>query len=173
MRTNRMKKYGFIAAAVILAFIACSCSKSSGPVVAEGSAPDFSLNDLSGKNLRLSDLKGSVVMIEFWATWCPPCRDSVPELNNLYQKYKDRGFVLLGLSVDTGRDAQSTVNSFVKEFNITYPVLIDKSDVKALYGVYSVPTTYLIDRNGNVVNSHIGFAPGSGELLAQEIEKIL
>lgn len=158
---------------VALALFALSCSKTKGHASIGDRAPDFTLRDLNGNKIQLSELTGKVVMVEFWATWCPPCRESIPEMKDVYEKYKDRGFVLLGISIDKGKNAPVEVSSFVKEHSVTYPVLIDDSDVNASYSVSSIPTSFIIDKEGKIVSKRTGFIPGLGGEISKEIEALL
>jgi thiol-disulfide isomerase/thioredoxin len=114
-----------------------------------------------------------VVLVEFWATWCPPCRESVPELNEVYEKYKGKNFELLGISVDKGGDASSSVRAFVKEHAVLYPVLLDERNVNNLYEVSGIPAMFIIDKEGKVVKKFTGFIPGLGEILSKEVEGLL
>ena len=117
-------------------------------------APDFELVTLKGKKVKLSDFKGKVVLLNFWATWCPPCREEMPIFKRVYRKYKEKGFEILAVSTDTD---PRVVKRFVKEFGIEFPVLIDKEGkVMRLYQVQGLPTSFLIDREGRVVKVRLG-----------------
>lgn len=113
---------------------------------------DFTLTDLQGKAWHLADLRGNVVLVNFWATWCPPCRKEMPDLQALYDKYKDQGFVVLSIS-DEGA---AKVAPFIKERNITYPVLLDPGrKVSELYQVEGIPKSFVYDREGRLVAQSI------------------
>lgn len=159
---------------LIVLLIACTAAFVVGceetPTVRKVSGKDFTLNDLDGNPVRLSDYKGKVVMLEFWASWCAPCRQSVPELKTLNEKYKDRGFSLIAISLD---ENPKKVREFVEEFDIHYTVVIDNRDVNAAYGVNSIPTTFILDREGNIASKRLGFGRGLYEALAEEIEELL
>lgn len=171
---NGSAKRFFMAMCVAaIAIFIVSCKKEENKVFEEGKAPDFTLSDIHGNLVKLSALRGKVVLVEFWATWCPPCRDSVPGLNKLYAKLKGRNFELLAISVDEGKDASSNVGSFAKEQMIIYPVLLDDQKVNRRYDVSGIPVMFLIDKDGRIVNKHIGFIPGLAESLSREIEAIL
>ena len=124
-------------------------SETSAPVsgLPQGQvAPDFALNGLDGRTVRLSDLRGQVVLVNLWATWCPPCRAEMPDLAAVYLAYKDQGFVILG--VDDQERAQ-TVSDFVARSPVPYPILLDPdSRVSRAYGVSYLPASFLIDRRG-------------------------
>ncbi len=120
-------------------------------------APAWELKDLDGKPVKLSDFKGKVVLLNFWATWCPPCREEVPALIALQNKYKDQGLVVIGLSVDQGGPA--AVKSFAKRMKINYPIVLGDEKTAAAYGnVQVIPTTFFIDRAGDIVGEREGGA---------------
>lgn len=112
-------------------------------------APSFELPDVNGKKYSLSDSKGKVILINFWATWCGPCKAEMPSLNNLFNTFKDEGFVVLAVSVDS---SEKPVLAFLKDKAITLPVLMDKEQDVYFdqYGVLGLPTSFLIDRDGIV-----------------------
>ncbi len=120
-------------------------------------APDFSLKTLDGPVIQLSDLKGKAVLINLWATWCPPCRLEMPTIQAAYQKYKDRGLVILAINF-TAQDNFSDVSTFVKELKLTFPVLLDTTgDVSAgLYAMHSLPMSFFIDSQGIIRNIQFG-----------------
>lgn len=138
-----------------------------------GIAPDFILKDLYGKDVKLSGYTGKVVLLEFWATWCPPCRASVPDLVGIQEKYKNNGFVILGISVDEGRDINAKLFEFFKEYKINYPVLIGNENVANAYNVKGIPVTFLISKEGKIVNYYTGYSDSFAELISQEIDKII
>jgi peroxiredoxin len=119
-------------------------------------APDFSLQDLKGRPVQLSKLKGKVVAVNFWATWCGPCRAEIPGFVKAYEKYQSKGLEIVGISMDrVGKDA---VHEFVKKNGITYPVAIDMSQTPQKYGgVSGIPTTFIVDREGKVAKQHVGY----------------
>ena len=117
-------------------------------------APDFTLKDSSGAEIRLSDYKGKVVLLNFWATWCPPCRAEMPWFAEFDQKYKDRGFAVIGVTMDSVWPEVASVLADLK--NIHYPVVAGDEDVAKLYGVDSLPMTLLIDGDGRIKISHTG-----------------
>lgn len=168
---NRLIRIVFIALMALL--VLSSCTKGKKQAIKGEEAPDFTLNDTNGSNVHLSDLRGKVVLIEFWATWCPPCRESIPAMNEIYKRYNEKGLVILGISVDKGQNVVEDLRAFVREYSILYPVLIDSKNVNNLYGVYSIPTTFLIDKEGKVVLKNIGFSPELEDKLSKEIERLL
>ncbi len=116
-------------------------------------APDFKLRTLDGKEVSLSDYRGKVVLINFWATWCPPCREEMPLFKRVYERYKNKGFEILAVSTDTSIDP---VKKFVKEYKLDFPVLLDTDNISSLYGIQGLPTSFLIDREGKIVKVRLG-----------------
>jgi len=149
-----------------LAITACDTE----PKKIKGMAADFTLKDLNGKDVSLSDFKGKVVMLDFWATWCPPCVKAVPELIALHEKYKADGFEVIGISMD---HSVGDAKNFVKDKSIPYTVLMTSSRVEKQFGVVNIPVTFLIDRSGKVVKKHLGFAPGVGKQIEKEIRLLI
>lgn len=135
-------------------------------------APDFTLNTLDGSEITLSALRGKIVIINIWTTWCPPCRAETPALQNSYEQYKDAGVVILGVDL-TNRDTISDVKNFVREFKLTYPILLDvEGKVAVLYQNTALPSTYFVDREGIIRTVMIG-GPMSETFIQSKIETIL
>ncbi len=121
-------------------------------------APDFSLKDLDGKTVRLSDSKGKVRLVDFWATWCAPCREEIPQFKELYAQYKDRGFELIGIAMDD--EGAKIVRPFVEKYQIPYTNLLGSEDVeKAFGGILGYPSAFFIDGDGKIVDSYVGGVP--------------
>jgi peroxiredoxin len=118
------------------------------------SAPDFNLSDSKGASIRLSDYKGRVVLLDFWATWCHGCKTEIPWYMEFQNKYKARGLAVIGVSMDD--DGWKSVRPFLQENKLNYPVVIGTEDLGKLYGVESMPVTLLIDRDGKIADSHSG-----------------
>lgn len=121
-------------------------------------APDFALKDVNGNTVHLSDYRGKVVVLNFWATWCPPCRKEIPDFMDLQKTYGDQGVQFLGVSLDEG--GLPTVQNFLKSNPITYPILIGEKAMVAKYGeMNAIPVTYFIDRKGVIRNHYVAMRP--------------
>ncbi|MFA6961392.1 MAG: TlpA disulfide reductase family protein [Opitutaceae bacterium] len=128
-------------------------ARSALPVL--GKAPDWKLKDVDGHEVKASDFKGKVVVIDFWATWCPPCRKEIPDYITWQKKYADRGLVILGFSVDELTPAE--VKAFGVKMKMNYPILMaDGDDAGAFGGVQALPTAFVIDREGNIRYTKVG-----------------
>ena len=161
-RSRRLKRLA-LAALLVLGAASCARPGTEGTTTAakgaEGTAaPAFTLPDISGAQVASSDFKGKVVVLDFWATWCPPCREEIPHFVNLQAKYREQGLQIVGLSLDAG--GAKDVKPFAEENDVNYPMLIANDDVaKAFGGVTMIPTTFILDRNGTIVKRFIGATP--------------
>jgi len=147
---------------------------SSSPSPREGFlAPDFTLDTLDGSKITLSELRGKIVVINMWATWCPPCRAETPALEKSYEQYKDSGVVILGVDL-TNQDSLSDVQSFVQEFKLTYPILLDRdgSVSNTLYQIKGLPSTFFVNREGIIRTAVVG-GPMSETFIRSKIEAML
>jgi peroxiredoxin len=121
-------------------------------VVAGHLAPDFELKDINGKMVKLSDFRGKAVVLNFWATWCPPCKTEIPWFEDLQDKYGNQGLAIVGVALDDASDKE--IAEFAKDMKMNYPVLIGKEETSDLYGgVEALPTTFYIDRSGKIMTS--------------------
>jgi peroxiredoxin len=135
-------------------------------------APDFTLKTTDQQMITLSELKGQAVLVNYWATWCPPCRTEMPTIEKLYREYRDQGFIVLGLN-STIQDNQEATTSFIKEYNLTFPIPLDElGEVSRTYQIRSLPTSFFINRNGTINEVVVG-GPMSEALLRTRIEDIL
>lgn len=118
-------------------------------------SPDFTFSDLNGVKVSLAAYRGKVVMVNIWATWCPPCRQEMPSMQRLYEKFKGENFEILAVSIDSeGREA---VAPFMRKMNLTFPALLDPGEtIRPLYGITGVPESFIIDKKGIVVEKIIG-----------------
>jgi len=153
--TSRVKSRVVVALLALAAVLAPGVATGEDPVAALSlirpkpakDAPDFELPTPDDRVIRLGDLKGKVVFLNFWATWCEPCREEMPSMERLHLNYKDRGLAVVAVSVDS--QGASVVKPFVKKFGLTLPIGLDpKMAVRERYGVWAVPSTFLIDREG-------------------------
>ncbi|MBE0432862.1 TlpA family protein disulfide reductase [candidate division WOR-3 bacterium] len=144
----------------VLVMIVTTCGSADQAQSGESKLTDFSLPALDGSQVKLSDYKGQVVIIDFWATWCPPCKNSIPTFIRLYDKYHGQGFTVLGI----GLDDEAALRKFANEMTIPYPVLVGNNDIGKAYGVTGIPKTIFIDKKGKIRKTQVGYAP---ELEAQ------
>ena len=156
-------------AGLVFSVFAASSLASSG--LAGQPAPDFALKSSSGQNLRLSEYRGDVVMINFWATWCGPCRQEMPHLEALYQRYNSLGFTLLGVNVEADPKG---AEAWLAETPVSFPILLDsQNDVTKLYDVVAMPSTVLVDRTGNIRYVHHGYKPGYEDDYQTQIRELI
>ena len=136
-----------------------------------GPAPDFTLESRDGGSVTLADLKGDVVMINFWATWCKPCREEMPHLEALHQRYSSLGFTLLGVNVE---DDAHGATKFLAETPVSFPILYDKTnEISKLYDVVAMPSTVLVGRDGTMRFIHHGYKPGYENEYQTQIRALL
>ncbi|HEY6011119.1 MAG TPA: TlpA disulfide reductase family protein [Nitrospirota bacterium] len=163
-----MKKVTIILVLVIAALIECT-SNNNKSGHSTSTTTDFTLEDINGHPVSLSDYKGKVVVLEFWATWCPPCRASVPGLIKLNTAYKDKGLVVLAVSMDEG--GWDDVKSFVRQNGINYSVLKGTEDVAVQYQVRTIPMLLVLNKEGKISKQYLGF--GNDEELEKDIKAYL
>lgn len=134
-------------------------------------APDFVLTDLKGTTVQLSDFKGKIVLVNFWATWCPPCQVEMPHMQNIFQDFKAKDVVILGVNMTLTEENLEDVQTFVNEQQLTFPIVMDeKSDVVQTYQVVAYPTTYLLDTEGVILEKFQGAI--SYEIMEKYISRI-
>ncbi|MDF1782336.1 MAG: TlpA disulfide reductase family protein [Alcanivoracaceae bacterium] len=160
---NKKLSWLFIASLFLSGWL--SAAEVSGP------AKDFTLKSTDGSNVKLSELRGEVVMINFWASWCGPCRQELPLLDAIYKEYKDYGFTLLGVNVDEKKEA---ADKLLTQIPVTFPVLYDPtSSVTELYDVDAMPSTILVDRDGNMRYLHRGYKPGYEKHYDEQVKALV
>jgi len=156
---------------IALGLAALVASAGAAAALVTKPAPDFTLPSAAGPNLRLQEQRGQVVMLNFWATWCGPCRREMPHLDRLYEKYRAAGFVLLGVNVD--EDQRNAVGVSTK-LGLHFPVLFDTTQrVSRLYDLSTMPSTVLIDRDGRVRYVHLGYKDGFEDTYDKQIAELL
>jgi len=133
-------------------------------------ADDFTLKTIEGKQVSLSDYKGKSVFLNFWATWCTPCRSEMPSMEKLYQKFKDKDFIMLAVNL---QEKSEQISKFMKDNKLTFPALIDKGEVGNKYGVSSIPTTLFIDKHGKMIGRAVGSRDWGSEETFKLIEALL
>ena len=168
-----IRKLMFFTGTVLIIFLFnFGCCNEAG---AGSMAPEFSLPDLSGRMISLEEHRGSVVILDFWATWCPPCRMSIPELVKLQEKYGETGLVILGLSMDNPRQVtDEKLQAFKEKNNINYIILrVNEKVIKDYFKTTSVsiPTMFVIDREGKIRDKLVGFKPNAVEKSLNEVIK--
>jgi peroxiredoxin len=135
-------------------------------------APDFELQTTTGETVKLSDLRGQAVLVNLWATWCPPCRAEMPAIEKVYNEYKDDGLVVLAINM-TYQDDPSNISPFINEYGLTFPILLDEtSETANAYQLRSLPSSYFIGRDG-IINEVIIGGPMAEALLRTRVEEIL
>ena len=172
---------------LILAVAMAACSQPSGPITAsaDGSGkllataggtrkalPTFELANIAGGSFKSTDLRGKVTLVDFWATWCENCIPEIPEYNALREKYKDQGFEVIGMTMESGSIAE--IKPKVAEFKMNYPIILGDDKIQESFGgVIGYPTTFLIGRDGTIYKKYLGSPPGKKEKIAKDIETLL
>ena len=166
-----MTKYSILFFLILFGFSIIGCKKNvkvepeskTNPAVenkeSSDLAPNFDLTSTDGKKIKLSDYRGKVVIVDFWATWCPPCRKGIPDLIELQKEFKNN-LVVIGISLD--QDTKSDVIPFIKKYGINYPIVYGTNQVIMDYGsINAIPTSFVINKEGKIVDKHIGLVPKS------------
>jgi len=170
---SKLAKNILLLLVALLALTACS-EESAAPGAVMGNAvvgrpaPDFTLNDVLGRPVTLSQLKGKVIILNLWATWCPPCREEMPSMERLYRQFKDQGLEMLAVNVE--ENGAAAVKNFLQRTPYSFPILLDTDAVvQNTYKVFRFPETFIIDRNGIIVEKIIG---GRNWLSEQSVKKL-
>jgi peroxiredoxin len=146
--------------------------ESGGTGVTEGMRPPaFDLPDLDGNQVTLADYAGKVVVLDLWATWCPPCRQEIPFLVELYEEQKDAGLVVVGVGLDDG--GAKVLRPFVEQNGVTYTILVGNRDVGQAYQLQGIPTTFILDKEGRIAAKHLGFRPSDSDVIRAEVARLL
>ncbi len=178
MRDRKGKLFLLACVGVLLIFLSLQLRAHEDPWEGLGvirlagySPPDFTLPTLDGSSIALSDLKGKVVLINFWATWCSPCREEMPSLERLYRHFKYEKFALLAVDI---MEHPEKVKKFAREYNLSFPILLDRTgDISAKYAANALPTTYIIDKEGKAVGKAIGPRKWDGDHAKDLIDELL
>jgi peroxiredoxin len=167
--SSRVRPFAPLLALAVLSVVGAGTAAALPAVGAV--APNFASKSDSGRNVRLSELRGQVVMINFWASWCSPCRQELPLLNKIYAQYRAAGFMLLAVNVD---DNRKDAEAMLKRLGLRFPTLFDDSKAVAkLYGVDTMPATLVIDRDGRVRFVHRGYYEGYERKYEQQVRELL
>ena len=165
VRFSRLCRGLVLAGLVALAMPAAIAAEVGKP------APDFTLKSMSGENLKLSEMSGNVVLVNFWASWCGPCREEMPLLNALHNKYEPLGFTVLGVNVE---EDLTGAQGFLSNVPVDFPVLLDSSNkVSKQYQVIAMPTTVMVDRDGNMRYLHKGYKTGDEAKYRDMVKKLV
>ena len=161
-----MKRGLFLSLLLVLFLFAISNAQSIPPQ----KAPNFLLKTYKSNKIELVKLRGKVVIVNFWATWCPPCRAEIPDFVEVYDAYKSKGLQIIGIALD--EDGWSKVNPFVEKNKISYPVVLGTAEVVQRYGgIEAIPTTFIVDKKGNIVDHQVGMM--TKEILEKKIKVLL
>jgi peroxiredoxin len=178
MRDRKRKSFLSVCIVVLLIFLSIQLRAHEDPWkglsvirLPDHYPPDFTLPTLDGGFITLSNFKGKVVLINFWTTWCPPCREEMPSLERLYRHFKHEDFTLLAVDI---MENPKTVKRFARDYNLSFPILLDeKGEVSAKYAANAIPTTYFIDKQGKAVGKAIGPRKWDGDHAKDLIEELL
>ncbi len=171
-KPNRTPLRAAVLAVVLAALVFAvysSLNKNPATVKVGDEAPNFSLQQLDGEPVKLSDLRGKAVLLNFWGSWCKPCKSEMPAIEKIYQKNKDKGFVVVGVNIG---ESPIVVKQFAEQVGVTFPLWLDqKREITQLYKIGPIPTSFFIDRNGKVADYFIGQMTES--IMAEKVAKIL
>lgn len=171
---KKVRNWYLVILITLLAVNLISCSKEQGHTETSSlqAAPDFTLKDLQGRSGKLSDYRGKVLILDFWATWCGPCRMLIPHFKALHDQYKDSGFEVIGIAMDHG--GTKVVKPFVEKHEIKYLNFIGTNEVAMKYGgLRGIPTTFIITRDGRIYKKYVGVPPNPRDTFETDIKSLL
>ncbi len=183
MKSRSILKFVLCVALLSVLLVACENTKAqksqSGKVNAaarkkgaENRAPDFTVTTLDGRQLSLSALRGKVVLLNFWASWCPPCLKELPHLERIYQKYKNQGALVVGMNVENNRSPEE-IKKFVDNQGLNFPIAIASSEILSQYGISPIPHSFFIDKAGNIADQMKGYGRGAEVEMENKIRELL
>lgn len=162
---------------VIFSFSSCTTKDDAGAKPESSqigrTAPEFTLNNINGNPMSLSDFRGNVVLLQFWATWCPLCRNSIKDLGPVYEHYKGKGFHILAISLDTGQNVKDKITAFAVQHKMNYHILLGDKKTASSYSVNGIPTSFLVDKEGRIRSYYLGYQPEFAKELNKSIEELL
>jgi thiol-disulfide isomerase/thioredoxin len=157
---------------IVTAFLLAATPQPSEALARRGQPmPAFKVFSIKGQPLSSESLKGSVVLIDFWATWCPPCRESIPHLAELHRKYGKQGLIIVGMNVDEG--GERLVKEYAERHSIPYPIVMASDKIISDYAVRALPVLYIVDKNGLIREQLMGFSDQAGKILENQIKKLV
>ncbi len=157
---------------IVLLLAVCGCAREEKPALPGNSAPDFTLRNLAGQEVKLADLRGKVVLVNFWATWCPPCREEIPSMDRLNRAMAGKPFQMLAISIDEG--GKEAVEAFFRKAGVTLPTLLDPGQKTGKrYGITGVPETFIVDKNGVILKKVVGALDWSDPMVAGFLENAM
>ena len=166
-----MKVVNRILTGISVALFLVTGSAFAKEVKIDGKAMDFTLPSRSGENVRLAEMQGEVVLVNFWASWCGPCREELPKLEEMHQKYKELGVKIVGINIDETRELSQKL---LKDVEVNFSVLYDHDNrVSEPYNIRAMPSTYIIDKSGNFRYLHLGYQPGYELAYEEHIKKLM
>lgn len=157
---------------IVLLLAMCGCAREEKPALVGNPAPDFTLKNLAGQEVKLSDLRGKVVLVSFWATWCPPCREEIPSMDKLNRAMAGKPFQMLAISIDEG--GKGAVEGFFSKAGVSLPTLLDPGQKAGKrYGITGVPETFIVDQKGVILKKVVGALDWSDPMVAGFLESAM
>jgi len=166
-----MRQMGKIFSLLMILLLISGCREVKESEKKGKEAFDFTLPNLAGENVRLSSFRGKVVLLDFWATWCPPCRVSIPYIQSLYEKHQRDGLEVLGVSLDKG--GEEVLRPFVEKNGITYTILVGNREIGQSYEIKAIPTLFLLDKKGSIRFHQVGFNPEVEKKIEEKVKQLL